>query len=645
MEVSEEEIFSKKCTFSFVEYETFDEVNILAITVTENDHYNRASEVDVSHVIEVVEFEDSRFPQLPKDLFTRFVNLRSILCDDVKLSSLSKADFKMALNLEEFSCHTNNVKSLEKMLFNGNKKLQTVDLSVNEIDKIDGTTFFGLENLTKLLLNDNKLQNLSSDVFEDLISLKEINLGGNQLMALNSKLFENCKLLNQIYLNDNRIQQISNELLSTILEIQFLQLSNNELSSLNLNLSASALSADNNRLTSVNLNSVGYLSFFNNSLSDINLSHMEGVLSLNISTNKVTSESLKHFSEFSEIKSLDLSFNNLGTLNITTFLKMPQLQILNLQSTNLGEIGFGLFTHQTKLEQLDLSYNKLKTFELTRLRSMKSLSSLFIEGNNIMQIKHEKMKEILPALTILGFSDNSWACSYLSSLISYLEANKIEIYNLVVEKTKANVDGIACRDSEKVNEQMNYEDKSLSVNSIKHHQLLYQDNELEAISEKFQAILRHFNETNEKFVVKSELINELNMIKSAVASLKRDIKELRQKSENVTMREKNKETAMTQGRRDNVEALSAKILDMEQTIKELKTSTNKIQASPFNKVPNEATKANDDILTKLMIVVVFFIVCGFAIAFIFQLLTRKNRGKFMVRRAHSASESVNENFL
>lgn len=659
--INEEHIQNKKCTFSYVEFKAFDEVNISAAVVKEFDFDNEMNEVDVSSAIESVEFVSSRFPQLPPKLFVAFANLKAVSCDGVNLNSLSKADFKAAVNLESFSCNSNYVKSLENSLFSGSKKLQSLDLSINQIEDIERFAFSGLEKLKKLLLYDNKLQKLSANVFKDLISLEEINLSSNQITVIEEQLFKSCKLLNYIYLNDNRIQNFSEKSLVGIKEIRFLELSNNELSELDLSISASALYANNNQLTSVKLKSVGYLSFFNNSIDNVNFEHEEGVLSLNISTNNLNAESLKSIIKLSGVKSLDLSFNILGTLNVSTFLNMSQLQILNLQSTNLTEIGFGLFTHQTDLEQLDLSYNKLNALDLTKLASVKALTTLFIEGNNISKIDFEKIKTILPALKLFGFSDNAWSCAYLTTVVSYLKQNDIEVYHLITDKTKPNVDGIVCSESVKANEQVNYEDKSLSVNPIKHHELRDR-NELRAISEKFEVILRHVNETKENFATKNELINELNMIKSVVASLKQEIQEMRKQNNKLTISDVRRvvnETLASERKSSDydqeVNGLDTKVNSIEQSINEMKRQlkplskpTNEIDGkkTQFSSVQNAPTTANDDLTTKLMITVIFVIVCGFAIIYVMKLVHNKRiTRKFITRRARSETESMNENIL
>lgn len=659
--VQEDQIHSKKCTFSYIEFEAFDEVNISSVEVTEIDYENDEIDVDVSDIIEIVEFVSCRFPHLPQELFTRFGNLKTVSCDGVNLNILSKADFKMALNLKNFYCNSNYIKALEKMLFNGSKKLQSLDLSKNEIEDIDRTAFFGLENLKKLLLYDNKLRNLSDDVFEDLISLEEINLCRNRLTVVDEKLFQNCKLLNYIYLNDNRIQWVSKMSFETIKEIKFLELSNNDITSLYLNISASALYANNNRLKAIDINSVGYLSFFKNRIESIHFVHKEGVLSLNISTNRLNSDSLISIQELSEMKSLDLSFNNLGALNVSTFLNMPKLQILNLQSTNLTRIGYGFFTHQNGLEQLDLSYNNLGSLDLMKLAPLKALTTLFIEGNNISHIEYKEMKILFPSLKLFGFSDNQFSCSYLSKLISFLNQSNIEVSYYMTEKTKPNVEGITCLESG--SEERAYEDKSDPFNPIKHHELLLNDkNELRAISEKFEVMLRHVNETKEMFVAKSELIKELSLIKSVLASLKQDMEEIKKQHNKLSDSERsviNDTVVMMMHQKsdyvEKVNGLSDRVKSIEQSVIELKiqlksfseanTSMYDTKYSPSKFQSTSTHTSDNDFVIKVMITVVFLIICGFTIIYVIKWFADRKFRKFIMRRGLSEHESMTENAL
>lgn len=654
----DEFIYSHKCTFSYVMFESFDEVNISSAIVKELDYDNEMSDVDVSGIIESVEFVSSRFPQLPREIFQRFRNLKSVTCDGASMNSLSKADFQMASNLVTFSCNSNYITTLGMQLFNGSAKLQMLDLSINEIKDVDGTTFAGLSNLKKLMLYDNELEKLPKDTFADLIRLEEINLSSNLLRIVEDDLFANCKRLNYIYLNDNLIGRISDKSLLKIDEIKFLELSRNELSSINLNISASALYANHNRLKSVRLNSIGYLSFFNNSITELEFDDKRGVLSLNVSTNELNATSLGSIGELSNIKSLDLSFNKLGPLDIDALLGMPKLQILNLQSTNLSGIGYGLFSHQTSLEQLDLSYNSMNELDLRKLTPLKALTTLFVEGNNITAIDSKEIKTYLPALKVFGFSDNPWTCAYLSSLIAKLEQNEIEVYQLVTEKTKSNVAGIACSDDVKENERLTYGDKSFSGDVIKHHQLSGDRNELREISERFEEVVRHVNETRQNLINKTELIVELNMIKSVVASLKQDMLDVKKRNSSLAITDVkallNETISVTMQKQSDYQpklsGLNASIESLTRAVDEIKTQLKLISYEPanlhpINDFPTSAASTSDDILTKLMITLIFVIVCGFACIYIIRLYAIQRGRRFVVRRVHSETDTINENIL
>lgn len=651
--INEDQIHSENCTFSYIELDANETVNIAPVTVQELDYDNEMNHVDVTGVIENIRFENSRISKLPREIFVKFKNLKSLSCDGVNLKTLSKNDLKLATNLEVLSTHANYLKTLEKMLFINCKKLKTLDLSINEIEYVDRTAFYGLDQLTKLLLYDNRLKILAEDLFEDLISLEEINLSVNQLRIVDEKIFFNSPKLQYIYFNDNQLQNITNAVFAKMETIHFIDLSNNELTSLEFNISASGIYATNNRLLAIKIGSVGYLSFYKNQLTEIHFESSTTILSLNLSTNKLNSNDFAEFGKMSAVKSLDFSFNTLGALNVSTLLDMTNLQTLNLQSTNLSVIPYGLFTHQTNLDQLDLSYNRLNVFDITKLSPLKSLTALFIEGNGIRDIDYRNIKIFLPNLKVFGFSDNLWNCSYLSSMNSFIVSIDIEIYTLVQEKTKSNVNGIACTDNSiRDNEQTNYEDKSVSVNPIKHHQLVWgEDNKTKAISDKFEAILQHVNATSEKFATKVSLINELQMIKSAIASVKHDVYEIRREHlndklsavKNVTINVTSSyETSKQQQLLENNITLLQKINDMEIRLKKIEKPKLENEKGNVGSIYNSTpTVSSTDVAMRVMITAIFIITCGFTFVY-FMRLYAKRTSRSIIRRAHSEANTINE---
>jgi hypothetical protein len=293
--------------------------------------------------------------------------------------------------------------------------------------------------------------------------------------------------------------------------------------------------------------------------------------------------------------------------------------------------------------------------DLSKLTTLKALTTLFIEGNNLTSIDFSNIKAILPNLKLFGISENPWPCRFLSTLLASLHANTIEVYHLVVEKTTSNVEGIACSESEKAND----EDKSLSVKSIK-HQLLNDDNEMRAISEKFEVVSRHVNESSQRFVTKTELINEINMLKNLLASLKQE----KHHNGSITINDIKRVANDTMAKASTLEksdydekinGLNVKLESVERSIDEirnqLKALSRKIPEpdadgkQQFSKIQSPPTSNGYDSAMKLMITVIFVIVCGFTIIYITKLVSRRNSRKFVVRRACSTSDTLNENIL
>lgn len=650
--LTEDQIHSDKCTFKYVEIDEPNDIQIAPMITKDVDYDGNANDVDVSTLITTVHFSSSRLSRVPVEIFQKFTNLKALNCDGVNLQSLSRADMTGAANLKDFSCNSNYVKALDANVFMNSARLESIDISINDIENIDPTSFSGLSELKKLLLYDNKLSSLPASVFKDLINLEEINLSNNQIQVIDVELLSHCRLLKYIYLNDNLIRDIHESAFQSNDNIVFLEMSQNRLSSLKLNLSASGLYANNNQLQSIHLGSIGYLSFYNNSISSVVFTVPEDILSLNMSTNNLNGDSLHDIIRCSALKSLDLSFNNLGRLNVSTFLELNELQILNLQSTNLSRIDFGLFQHQTKLEQMDISYNQLGTsgeFDLNKFTQLKSLVTLFMEGNNISQFRYEDVKKTFPKLHTIGYSDNSWKCPYLILMNSFMESNGIEIYHLVTVKTRSNVGGIACDgDDNRLDSDMKYDDKLHSTNSIRHTLNAVGDNGLSVITKRFEEVLinisRSHSHGNDESVNKSELINELSSIKSSIELLRETTK--RTSAELERLKSHGVET-LIQNLTKDVEMMRKKLDAVESTLDTVK-SHNKEQLERANKQYQHAVvdaNGRDDFIVKAMISTIFVIVCGFVAVYIIKLLARRHHSNHRNLKSYTDGYTLDDNSM
>ncbi|XP_070490755.1 nephrocan-like [Chironomus tepperi] len=658
--VNEEQIQSNKCTFSYVEIDEPNDVQIAPMVVKDVDYEGSVNDIDASSHITTVHFVNSRLSNIPSQIFVKFVNMKSLNCDGVNLKSLSRDDMKAATNLKDFSCNSNYVVSLESKLFENSIELESIDISINDIERIDATSFNGLSQLKKLLLYDNKLSSLSEDLFKDLIKLEEINLSNNQIQIIDGKLFSSCKLLKYIYLNDNLIHKLDESAFKDIENIVFLEISNNNLTSLKFTISASGLYANNNQLESVELGSIGYLSFYNNSISNVTFTMESHILSLNMSTNNLNNESLKAITRCSALKSLDLSFNNLGQLNVSTFLEQNDLQILNLQSTNLSRIDYGLFQHQTKLEQMDLSYNQLGTsehFDLNKFTSLKLLNTLFMEGNNITEFDYEDIRKIFPKLQTIGYSDNPWKCSYLTEMNQFMEEHEIEIYQLVTVKTRSNVGGIECDGDDK---RMSYRDRLHSFNSIR-HKLNESNNELSVISKRFEELMLNlsssasssYNKRNDDYVSKTDLINELSMIKSSIATLQEGFVSISKRLDKLPTHDGVIEAIKSiQNSSYDMKMMKEKLDGVDKILEKLNNGSPKVilQQQTLKKQPGiddiSASNTNNDFLVKAMISIIFVIVCGFVLIYIIKLFARRHHHHHhRDLRTYTDGDTIDENII
>jgi Leucine-rich repeat (LRR) protein len=609
-----------KCTFSLItlDDDKRDEINL-------NSPLRKPKDsnffVDFSNRIEVVEFIESILKRIPNIVFKSFVNLKTLKCDDVGLVTLKDTKFGLSLNLEHVSLMRNQLRSLGSSIFIQNQNIEFLDFSINKIDDIKRSSFYGLRRLKKLFLNENNISILpSQDIFDDLVSLEEIGLSRNRIKVIQAKLFSNCGNLSYIYLDRNLIESVHDDFVKNHTELHFIELSNNQLTQLNLTISSSALYANHNQLKSVRFNSVGYISFYNNSLHELKADDPNGVISLNISTNKFTYESLSIvFSEMKMVKSLDLSFNNLGKIEVSTFLNMSALQILNLQSTNIKDIPYGLFTHQTELDQLDISYcNLASSFDFRKLTSLKNLTTLFIEGNKISSIYgFENLKSHLPSLKLFGFSDNQWSCPFLSSMTAFLNKHEIESFHLIVEKKKSNVDGVACYNDNETTT-INDGNKSQSHDVIvRHHQLpSLIDKQLMNFTHALEKV---FPLQIEKFVTRDELISELSELKSLIISLQH---------QNL-----NQNNSINNER---IKKLNDKFDDIKLTLSQHYDESHK---------NNENTIFDQFI--RIMIIITFSIACGFTFIYFKRKmkLKRLQSQEIAMRHSHSVAETINEYLL
>lgn len=129
--------------------------------------------------IEILSFEDNKFKEFPKKMFSEFENLKELHI--IKHGLQSVPCEILPENIEILDLKENRI---ERPNFKGctfTKSLKDLDLKSNNIQILDINTFDLLENIEKIDLGDNKLKSFSNEYIKVLYHLKWIGLYGNRI--------------------------------------------------------------------------------------------------------------------------------------------------------------------------------------------------------------------------------------------------------------------------------------------------------------------------------------------------------------------------------------------------------------------------------------------------------------------------------
>jgi Leucine rich repeat len=107
------------------------------------------------NVVEIFSKKNKRIRYLPKNIYERFPNLKT-------------------LNFEECSLKAVTIENLQKLTY-----LKRIDFSINEIRTVNVGTFNDLINLEQLILSQNKIARMNGDVFRPLVKLRLLDFDGN----------------------------------------------------------------------------------------------------------------------------------------------------------------------------------------------------------------------------------------------------------------------------------------------------------------------------------------------------------------------------------------------------------------------------------------------------------------------------------
>jgi Leucine-rich repeat (LRR) protein len=399
------------------------------------------------------EIKNSTIARFPAKFFTNFSKLVIFRARNVQLQEIKASDFEASDFLQLIDLSSNQIKKLASQQFVTLRSIKEIDLSGNQIDTIEDGAFEQMGgNLTRIDLSSNKLKSFREDFFLNMIvnvTRKwlpfDINLKNNEIEIIEPSKSDGIMLPEvNLELSGNKMKNL--ELMK--IEVFEIKLNNHSLESINVN--ASFIYADNNRLTKLRIKGkTRSLSVRNNQISEITYDdHVSLLRTFLISDNKLTADIVADFSQkIVNVEVLDVSNNSLKSLKVDTFAELTRLERLSISNVDLSEISFGIFAYQKNLRVLDISYNNLSEIDLHILSSASNLEVLDLSGNNAsMTISCRKVKDVLQQLKTIGLEDNNWICDRLSRMKICFASKGITVMDPVHPvKNESNIVGIKCQ--------------------------------------------------------------------------------------------------------------------------------------------------------------------------------------------------------
>lgn len=190
---------------------------------------------------------------------------------------------------------------------------------------------------------------------------------------------------------------------------------NNQLMSIppRLNASTYELHLFKNQLTSItsnsSLNMLEVLNVSYNQITYINrewLPKLHNLKVLDISRNKLGSQSLDGAFSNLSVYYLNLSFNSIGEISALAFIGLDSLRTLDLSHNEIRKLDHQSFQDQVSLEFLDLSFNYLPNLKHEWFKNLVNLTTLILHNNTLQSISNVVFSP-LSSLQNLDLSMNS----------------------------------------------------------------------------------------------------------------------------------------------------------------------------------------------------------------------------------------------
>ncbi|KAJ6642104.1 Platelet glycoprotein V [Pseudolycoriella hygida] len=298
---------------------------------------------------------NNRITTLKEKFFFYNEKLHEISLSGNRIENLPKNIFERNYELKSLYLERNSLRAVDEAIFKTNTKLFYVNLSENKLEFLPPRLFENNLLLRTLLLRANSLAMLDHRIFSRNINLEEVDLTVNQVAALPYNLFVNNLLLQSADFSNNSIRMVDERIFETNIDLRHVNLSTN------------------------------LLEIFPKNIFKNNLRLVTVLLDNNLLT--TTDEST--FESNEQLQTVSLSSNPLESFKMNLFEKNYMLRHLlleNISFTTLDEFSFEM---STSFELVALSSNGIKSLPKNVFKNMSSLSTLFVGKNSLKTLDEE----------------------------------------------------------------------------------------------------------------------------------------------------------------------------------------------------------------------------------------------------------------
>lgn len=383
-----------------------------------------------------IDFNDCRFPEMPKNFFQMFYNMHTFLMPNVDLESLQMDIFREAKNVSKMDLSGNKLKEIQALVFVNAVNLKDINLSNNVITNVDKMAFEGAKSIESMNLSCNKIERLYPLAMPQLITL---DVSHNNLTALDGHFFDSLTALKYLNLSYNWLTKLNGSTFDHLLDLE-------ELS-----------------LRKINLSNIEPNTFSHQ--------HQLRLLDLNENQLKVFDFNL-FFPIAHDLQTLRLGQNQLVHLFGFRNSLFPQLDLLDIQGNQFNCSYLKLFMTYIDWEQIHLhldrnamnaSRSNIRGINCDEINSTDSTSAAIMDINNghtpysqynqMSPTSQYQLNDSVQKATLIVL-----CVAFMVYLILYVAVNREKIQSSLSRKTTS-----YCRRNESTSPTMNGTDYSNEV--------------------------------------------------------------------------------------------------------------------------------------------------------------------------------------